>query len=308
MTNIGTTTFLLLIFTLLLSIISKKTGFLVEHPNDRKNHKKPVPLIGGTILFLTVLTASKVGVYNTAILLDPIFYLIFIIGLVDDLYEIPYYTKLILQIVAGTLFVLTNHTYLFFGNQLIDKLFSIFFFVVILNAFNLVDGINGLLLGISIIYSVANSDFTLSFILFLLLILNLKEYLFMGDSGAFLVAYLIFKRQNISYNFIQFLVYYGYPLYEITSSFMRRLLFGKNPFKADRYHLHHIGVEKFGLTSFLAYAYLLTGGFSFLSTKKLGFVIYLFVCVILFIFQIVNIRRLENFQGMFKRDDSNFKL
>ena len=299
---------LLFAFTFVLKIFSLKTGILLEYPDERKNHKKPVPLIGGTVLFLTILALSNLRVYSSSILRDPIFYLVFTIGFIDDLFEIPYCTKLILQIVVATIYTSINLFYLIPDLPLLNKIATAVFFVVILNAFNLIDGVNGLLLGISIVYSLLNLDFTLAFLLFLLIMLNFKEKLFMGDSGAFLLAYLLLNRQNVSHNLINLSIYFGYPLYEITSSFLRRLLLGKNPFKPDKYHLHHIGVEKLGLLSFLVCAYLLALGFSLISTKKFGIVIYILIFSMLFIVQLVHIRRLNKFKSVSERDDSNLEL
>ena len=299
---------LLFAFNYVLKVFSMKTGLLLEYPDERKNHKKPVPLIGGTVLFLTLLTLSNLGLYNSSIIRDPIFYLVFIIGFIDDLFELPYYTKLMLQIAVAVIYTNINLFYLVPELQLINKIVTAVFFVVILNAFNLIDGVNGLLLGISIVYSLLNFDFTFTFLLFLLIILNFNEKLFMGDSGAFLIAYLLLKNQNVSHSLINLSIYFGYPLYEIASSFLRRLLLGKNPFKPDRYHLHHIGVEKLGLLSFLVCAYLLSLGFSLISSKKLGIVIYLVVCSILFIVQIIRIRRLNKFESMSERNNSNLEL
>lgn len=299
---------LLFAFNYVLKVFSMKTGLLLEYPDERKNHKKPVPLIGGTVLFLTLLTLSNLGLYNSSIIRDPIFYLVFIIGFIDDLFELPYYTKLMLQIAVAVIYTNINLFYLVPELQLINKIVTAVFFVVILNAFNLIDGVNGLLLGISIVYSLLNFDFTFTFLLFLLIILNFNEKLFMGDSGAFLIAYLLLKNQNVSHSLINLSIYFGYPLYEIASSFLRRLLLGKNPFKPDRYHLHHIGVEKLGLITFLTCAYLLTLGFSLLSTKKFGIVIYFFICSVVFIVQVTYIRRLNKFESMPEGDDSNLEL
>lgn len=274
-------------------VISKKTGVLLEYPNGRKNHKKPVPLIGGIVLFATLLSLSILELYDKRILTDPIFYLIFLVGLIDDLVETPYYAKLMLQSVPGILFARNN--IVFFNilpeNELLPKILSFLFFIAIVNAFNLIDGINGLLIGISIIYSLFSFDFRLSGILFVLIVLNFNEILFMGDSGSFLLAYLLLGKRISSYDLIELCIFFGYPIYEITSSFLRRLVFGKNPFKADRFHLHHIGVEKFGMVAFLSNAYLLSLGFSLISSQKFGFFLFLFAFIVLFAFQINYIKR-----------------
>ncbi|MFN6991841.1 MAG: MraY family glycosyltransferase, partial [Fervidobacterium sp.] len=286
-------TLIILFYSIILIIISRGTGILLEYPDDRKNHKKPVPLIGGTVLFVTILSLSNFGMYDKIILKDPIFYLIFLVGFMDDLLEVPYYIKLILQFIPGIIFANTNpivfpnlfHNSIFnilSENEFLWKVLSFLLFIIIVNAFNLIDGVNGLLLGISLIYSVLSLDFKLTGILLILLTLNFNELLFMGDSGAFLIAYLLLKKRVLSSDFIETSVFFGYPLYEIASSFLRRLVFRQNPFKPDRFHLHHIGIEKFGITIFLINAYMLTLGFSLISTQKFGVIFFIITFLVLF--------------------------
>lgn len=294
-------TLMILFYSTIFIMISRSTGILLEYPDDRKNHKKPVPLIGGTVLFVTILSLSIFGLYDKTILRDPIFYLIFLVGFIDDLLEVPYYIKLILQFIPGILFANTNfivlsnlfHNPLFnvlSENEFLCKALSFLLFIIIVNAFNLIDGVNGLLLGISLIYSILSLDFKLTGILLILIILNFTELLFMGDSGAFLIAYLLLKKRILSSDFIETSVFFGYPLYEIASSFLRRLVFRQNPFKADRFHLHHIGIEKFGFTMFLINAYMLTLGFSLVSSQKFGVILYLITFFVLFSVQVTYIR------------------
>jgi len=296
------------VITILLSvfliIFSKKTTILLEHPLGRKDHAKPVPLIGGIVLFLMTLYVNS---YNLNSINNFILYIVFIIGFIDDLIEIPYYVKLILQSLAGVFFVTAYH-FIFTRNTFIDSFLTFFFFIAVLNAFNLIDGINGLLIGISIIYFAFTSNFLLLPILLALFILNITNNLFMGDSGAFLIAYLLISSNKIPLEFDKLVVFFGYPIYEITSSFMRRLIFSKNPFYPDKFHLHHIGTKKFGHTFFLILAFSLTAGFLLLSTKKLGLFIYIIISLLIFIFQINFIRNLNDFESVPERNDGNFEL
>ncbi|PHJ13346.1 glycosyl transferase, partial [Fervidobacterium sp. SC_NGM5_G05] len=88
------------ILVYIFSFFSNKTSLLLEYPSERKKHNKPVPLIGGVILFLMVLFLSKLGIYENNIIRDVVFYIVFAIGIIDDLFEIPYYLKLLLQFIA----------------------------------------------------------------------------------------------------------------------------------------------------------------------------------------------------------------
>jgi UDP-GlcNAc:undecaprenyl-phosphate GlcNAc-1-phosphate transferase len=297
--------FLEILLIVLLTFFSYKTKILLEFPSERKKHRKPVPLIGGIVLFLTILMSSSAGLMKKNFGSDILFYLVFAIGLVDDMFEIPYYAKLVLQFVAGLTYV-NLHTLRLTGISNFDTLISLAFFIVILNGFNLIDGINGLLLGVALIYSIMALNLQFAIFIFVLALFNFKEILFMGDSGAFLIAYvLLVSSQNVSNELTELAVFFGYPLYEITSSFLRRVIFGKNPFKPDRFHLHYIGSEVLGTVFFLINAYLLTLGFSLLSTKKFGLVFYLLIWLTLFFFQIVTIKHSER---MLERNQSDFEL
>jgi len=295
------------ILVYIFSFFSNKTNLLLEYPSERKKHNKPVPLIGGVILFLMVLFLSKLGIYENNIISDVVFYIVFAIGIIDDLLEIPYYLKLLLQFIAGIFYINSHHLYFLGFDNLTTKIVTFLFFIVIVNAFNLIDGVNGLLIGIAIIYSLMTLNFEIALLLLILLFFNFQESLFMGDSGAFLVAYILLNSAGkISVDILKLVVFFGYPIYEISSSFLRRILLGSNPFKPDTYHLHHIGVKKFGHVFFLINAYLLSLGFAILSTKKFGLIIYFIVSAIIFVFQINTIKHFEHSKGVSEGNDSDF--
>ncbi|UXF00362.1 glycosyl transferase [Fervidobacterium riparium] len=300
-------TFFAVIVTLFFIALSRKTKILLEYPDKRKNHSKPVPLVGGLVLYTWVIYKSGNGWSLTESL--PV-HLAFAIGLIDDLLEIPYYAKLFFQFLLGFFFIQSTHFSLF-GNVVVDKILTFLFFVALMNAFNLIDGINGLLLTVSIIYFSFTLNFSMLLVLAILLIFNMAEKLFMGDSGAFLTAYLLLSSDRLPNEAIKIGVFFGYPLYEIASSFLRRLVFKQNPFKPDRFHLHHIGSKLFGHTYFLIIAAFLTIGFCRLSSKEFGLVFYVAISLLIFAFQIKSIRKFRNLdkvESVSERDESDLKL
>jgi len=99
-----------------------------------------------------------------------------------------------------------------------------------------------------------------------------------------LIAYLLISDEQVPRELTRALVFFGYPMYEIASSFLRRLLLKKNPFKPDRFHLHHIGTKLFGSTFFLILAYSLVIGFVLLSAKKFGLFVYIAISLLIFSF------------------------
>ncbi len=300
-----------IIFSVLLSAFlvtcCEKFNILLDHPSERKEHKEPVPLVGGVILFIYTLYL-KSNQQFTDIKKELPLYIVFIVGLIDDLVELRYYTKLILQFLAGLFFINAYH-FVFTNNAMLNTFLTLVFFVTLLNAFNLVDGINGLLVGLAIIYFTFTQNFVYLPVLFVLFLFNVFNKLFMGDSGAFLIAYLLISDEQIPRELIRALVFFGYPMYEIASSFLRRLLLKKNPFKPDRFHLHHIGIKVFGSTFFLILAYSLVTGFILLSAKEFGLFVYIAISLLIFLFQFIfikNSRSINDSNGMAERNESNF--
>ncbi len=283
-----------LILTFVLKALSEKTGILLEQPSERKIHTNPVPLVGGTVIFLTFAISGKL---NLGLILA------FLVGIIDDIFEIPYYAKFALQFVVSTYFIMNNSSYLT-GIYVIDKVLLFFWFLALFNAFNLVDGMNGLLVGIGIFYSLVLGDPFIFLILLPIYIFNLSGKVFLGDSGAFLLAYYFIDKTILKgFDLITLTIFFGYLSYEVASSFLRRIIIGKNPFKPDLYHIHHIGMKKFNSVWTLLIIYSLNLGFtllSFGSSKWLKVIIFLSVCGVIFTFQI--------FESRVESSDSDFKL
>ncbi len=251
---------------------------IVDRPGRRKRHKEPVPNIGGVSVILSVVVSmSLIGLLFPAWLNGGIPWvhvalgglLIFGVGLYDDLQPVSAWLKLLSQATAGLL--------LYFGGIVIDPLYipfvgevhpgvwsaliSVFWVTLLSNAINLIDGLDGLATGVGLIGAIAVGaislllnipggvalSLALSGALIGVLYFNLyPARLFLGDSGALLVGYL-FAVLSLLAPIKSFtaaalfppLVALAVPLVETFSSFSRRLLTGKNVFKADRRHLFH---------------------------------------------------------------------
>ena len=211
-----------------------------------------------------------------------------IVGFYDDLNQMPALVKLCLQLF--TFFIIT-----FVQDGLINSfqgvlgiyelsytqsfLFSGFVFIVVLNAINLVDGIDGLsasltlfyLLCISyLFYSVNNSYYLLtvafSSSLFVFIFYNFSKNrkIFLGDTGSlalgFLVSVISLGMLNTNQDFSSlipinlplFLVLIlAYPLLDVIRVFVLRVYNRKSPFDADRNHIHHKIID-LGFTHFQA--------------------------------------------------------
>ncbi len=257
--------------------LSYKIG-LVDIPDERKNHKGNIPLIGGLTIY-TCITLYFI-IFDTSYYDKIIFvssFSIFILGLYDDLFNLGvaeriFFQTLISLIIIGfgiRIFDLGNYSIL--GNT--DTLMNLGGFGVILsvlciigyaNAINFSDGLDGLAGGylincfISIIfYSYFFGNFeNLNFLYLLVLLLIvflianfgfIIPKIFLGDSGStslgFLAScYLIYFTLPENRYFHPVLAVWAAPLpiFDFLSVFLYRVINKTSPFHPDRNHLHHL--------------------------------------------------------------------
>lgn len=255
---------------------SKKQG-LIDQPNERKIHKEPVSRLGGvaifsstmlTFLFLVFLSYYPYGSLLSGILLGSS--LMFLLGLIDDIYTLDAKFKLFIQVAIATLVYLSgvkiDSIINPFGGVIqlghFSYLITLLWIVGISNAVNFIDGIDGLAgsvitvnsitLGIIAVAMVPPNPISalIAFILagsmlaFLTYNFNPAK-IFMGDSGAlfsgFLLATLsitgVMKAAALA--IILPFVVLAVPIIDITYSSLRRISKGKSPFIADSEHIHH---------------------------------------------------------------------
>ncbi|MFQ5452826.1 MAG: MraY family glycosyltransferase [Candidatus Zixiibacteriota bacterium] len=251
---------------------------ILDQPGLHKRHKKPTPILGGVALFLVFwLTVSICFLFFSNIfeeLFGSILFIflggliIFLVGVSDDLSPLSAKIKLTAQIAAGLV--------LYFGGLKIELIstpygsidtgifsiaITVLWVVVLTNAINLIDGLDGLASGVSLIGAVTlfvigllyDVGPVLIFIIvmigFLSLFLNYNHYparIFLGDSGSMQIGYyfavfsLMFPLKSYTATALYVpLLAMGVPLLEVSSSFLRRLVSGKNILRADRRHLFH---------------------------------------------------------------------
>ncbi len=241
--------------------------------NYRKLHTKKIPLIGGYIFLINIilycfLTWSTISKIELHIIFCSSFFLL--IGILDDKYNLSPYSKFLFLIV--TLFIFFNFTENTILKQLVVYGFSInlgnnfgIFFSILcvmlfVNAFNLFDGINlqsglyGIFLLIYLISKTLYFQIALILIISLLLIiyLNSKNRIFMGDSGTLFLGSIIsliiilnytkFNLLKVDEIFILMLL----PGIDMLRLFIQRIYNRKNPFLGDREHLHHYFLLVYG--------------------------------------------------------------
>lgn len=253
---------------------SKKEG-LVDVPNERKIHTKPISRIGGVAIWastmLTFLCLVFLSYYPYGSLLSGILLgssLMFLLGLVDDIYNLNAKFKLFIQISIATLVYLLGvqiNSIPFFGGIDLGWLsypITMLWIVGISNALNFIDGVDGLAGSVVTINAITLAIIAVSmtppnpmsaligFILagsmlaFLTYNFNPAK-IFMGDSGALFSGFLlatisitgVMKAATLAI-LLPFLVL-AVPIMDITFSSFRRISKGKSPFVADAEHIHH---------------------------------------------------------------------
>ena len=262
---------------LLLTPLARRVG-LMDKPSRRKVHGKPVPLVGGFAIFLTmaiiILLATPFG--SEAIPLLLACGLLMVAGLVDDRQELSPAVRFVLQIVACCIMIFAGGAVLTdFGSLMWDGVLSLGWFSVpitifaalgVINAFNMVDGIDGLSSMIFMIACTAMAWLALQsgqdtsaglliiavaavFAFFLLnarLPWNQHARVFLGDSGSvFLGLFLAWQLIDLgngddrAFEPMTAVWLLGIPLLDTLRLMWQRWRRGGSPFAADQFHLHH---------------------------------------------------------------------
>jgi len=280
---------------------------LCAKSNGRTSHTSPVPTLGGIAVFIgfvlsTVIFAGTYFKFELKYIISGLI-IVFFIGIKDDILIIDPLKKLIGQILAVVLIAvfadirITNLYGLFHIGQLpyiASILITVFVFIVIINGFNLIDGIDGLASGIGILTSsvfgiwfwmtghMACAVLSFSFIgalsaFFYFNVFSSKSKIFLGDTGSLLTGFVL---AVLACRFLQHELVAGgtmdiasaptvvfgvlvIPLFDSLRVFILRILKGKSPFKADRQHLHH-RLLQLGLTHLQATLILLTANVFFI--------------------------------------------
>ena len=266
---------------------AKKYKVLVDLPDrSRKFHKRPTPLTGGLGILLALLISGKlyIDLNNlTGYLPEFTFQLmvisvpLLILFLIDDLRGLKPLIRIIIQCALSGYMILSTGVYLEslgnlfgFGNinlGLFGIPFTLFCVVGVMNAFNMMDGINGLcsgcamlaliLIGFSsgLIYDsmlVLIIGSTLGFVIFNLGFLGKKRGVFLGDSGSNLIGFwvawiAVYASQNQNYFIepITMLWFISIPLLDCIGLIFSRIKKGLSWSTAGRDHIHHKLMKRF---------------------------------------------------------------
>ena len=268
---------LTIMISLILINIAKKYKNLLHHlhSNVQKIHVEFIPRLGGISLisFYTIFLFDYQNYENNLLLYFFISFLVLLLGFFEDISEVLNSKNRAILSTFIILILIFNFDYRIdsIGFELVDNLFKyeiisfIFIFLCFfasVHSYNIIDGMNGLCSGYSLVvlfslyYVTKIQDFflieglILSFIGSIIgfFLLNFpKPKIFLGDSGSFFIglnigifAIIIFNLSN-DISALFFALLFIYPLIEFVFSFIRRIVFLKtNPFQSDFLHLHSL--------------------------------------------------------------------
>ncbi len=256
-----------------------------DNPDDfRKVHDKRIPTLGGIAIFLGWLIAVSLWVdfvkcSEMQFLFTGVLILAFL-GIKDDISVLDPLKKFGGQTIASFILVFFGNVRItsFYGilgiGQLpvwVSVIFTVLVFLTIINALNMIDGINGLAASLSLLGSIfyavwfylvdANLQYAilaaaLAGALISFLRFNITPArIFMGDTGSMVLGFLLafFSVEFIQTNAVnKFHDYFFHssptlaiailmlPLYDLFRNFFLRIIKGKNPLRADKNHIHHL--------------------------------------------------------------------
>ncbi|MCG6190401.1 MraY family glycosyltransferase [Maribellus maritimus] len=285
---------------------------LFEPIEERKIHTGSIPSLGGVAIFfgfvLSTIIATDGYTFDSLKYIIAAVILMFFIGLKDDLMIISAKKKFIVQLFAGVILItlgnvrLTNlHGVLgvYDIHYFVSLFLTLFIMIAIINAFNLIDGIDGLASGLAIVASAflgvwffLASEIQFSIMSFALMgslaafflynVFGHRNKLFMGDTGSLIIGLVVstlvikFNEFNIvktnpvsiysapSVSFAVIIV----PLIDTLRVMTIRLMQKRSPFSPDKNHIHHRILElvpnHLQVTSILAIATIFVTGIAIL--------------------------------------------
>ena len=319
------------LFVIFNNKISKLVNIFDYPDKKRKLHKAVSSPIGGTLIFfITIIFIIDLSFFKEFFLGNNISltgrealvfifgsFLIFFIGVLDDKYNLDPNKKFLFFSLLYFSFMQLDKNLVIseiflndFRKSIELKEFSIFFSVLccllFLNALNMFDGINYQVATYSIIifsiFLIKGIFITLSIAVIIGLIfflyLNYKNNIFLGNSGtfllAFLISYIFIRTYNSTRNIFaieEIFAIMFLPGAELFRLFFFRIMNGYNPFKPDRDHIHHLlSIYTNSFKAFIINIVFIILGiffFYFFSNKLLYFII-LFLIYFIFIFYLSN--------------------
>lgn len=245
---------------------------IVDKPEARKIHNSEIPRMGGVVIYsvFIILFQAFYQDINSVKLFFTGSIVIFICGIIDDLYDLDWRVKFAIQSIGGII-LLMRFTPVFngiiiFGIEIPAPFnYALLFFFIIgtMNSINLMDGLDGLTSGFSILaiffigFLALYKGYALLIIITSILLGSLLSFLkfnsypakiFLGDSGSLVLGYFLvflsieilrpFGTKPLDLTFPVLLL--GVPIIDTLKVMYLRMREGRLPFTPDKKHLHHV--------------------------------------------------------------------
>lgn len=248
--------------------------------NGLKIHKKPISFLGGLAIIIVVILALFLKMAQESNFNWQIFgiiiggILVFLSGFLDDIKwkklsqpktKLKFFCLIIFSILATIALIFTGTKIQFFPDIILTGILTFLYVLLLINAVNFEDGIDGLagglvvtsLIGFFILGVIAGNTLTAIIALILLgavlgfLVFNFPPAkIFMGDSGAYFLGFILAVLAMIfskPYDFRSFVVpifIIGLPIFDTGLAIVRRLFQKKSPFIGDRSHFYDRIIQK----------------------------------------------------------------
>ena len=255
---IGLFVFLLCyVLTPLVARLAWKIGAVDVPLDGRRMHRRSIPRDGGVAIFISFLLGLALLNEWDSFIASFAFGcgVMVLVGLADDIFGLGAWTKLLLQTAVASVAVFSSG-----GAFGIWSAGAIFWVVLLINAHNFIDGMDGLLCGCGAIECLMlgacffiGGEGVLGMVSLYLMAACLAfriynrypAHVFAGDCGSEALGFALgmlslplFER-GIHLSTLAPLFIFAYPIIDLVSSAARRILHGYSPFQADRAHLHH---------------------------------------------------------------------
>jgi len=250
---------------------------LLDRPDKRKQHAGTIPLIGGPAMFLAIVASVFMLEFKYEVLIIlGLGAVLVLLGILDDLYDLRASYRVIVQIIVAALMVSEGGVQIQQIGNIVGQgsvnltgfvaiAFTIMCTIGVINAVNMIDGVDGLAGSILLVSFLAIAWLALraqdyhsakmlmifsgalaGFLCFNARIIISKARIFMGDSGSMLMGFILCwyfidltQGTEAPVSAITAGWIFGLPLIDTVSVMVGRILQGESPFKAGRDHLHH---------------------------------------------------------------------
>ncbi|MBC8030785.1 MAG: undecaprenyl/decaprenyl-phosphate alpha-N-acetylglucosaminyl 1-phosphate transferase [Pyrinomonadaceae bacterium] len=324
-----------LVLTPVVSRISRHFGWLDDPRDQRRVHEIAVPRLGGTAIFAAILLALTALLFtnnaiteavraNSAQLLSVLgpAAIIFLIGIYDDFHGTNATTKFLGQLLAGLLFYAMGGRIEALSVPLVGSIelhpvigcaLTLLWTVGISNAFNLIDGMDGLATGAALFaalvmlvvsLTLGNPLITVVAVVLCGSLIGFLPYnfnpasIFLGDSGSLVIGFILAalsvqgtQKASTAVAVGIPLIAFGVPVIDTAFSIVRRFIGGRPLFEGDREHIHHMLLARGWSQRYVIlvlYSACALFGFSALlllnasGTRTTGFVLFVVAAAILF--------------------------